>query len=183
MLTESEKSELLTLVRRTLEAHLKDNQSPYFEILSPTIKEPAGAFVTLYHGEDLRGCIGVLDAKEPLFKTAQSMAIAAATNDPRFRPVHESELTEIHIEISIISPRRPLENIKDVEIGLHGLYVARDHYRGILLPQVAVENKWNREEFLSHTCVKAGLSPDAWEKGDLTIEVFTAEVCSEPLKN
>jgi len=196
MLTEKEKKDLLKLVRNTLQSYLATQEVPALCDLTGALLKPAGAFVTLKavrraHGlgggrdadpddrNELRGCIGCFDTSDSLAKTVQRMAVAAATEDPRFYPVQLSELPLISIEISVLSPREPLKDLKSVEVGRHGLCVAKDFRRGVLLPQVPVEHGWSREEFLSHTCMKAGLPADAWEKGGLKWESFTAQIIGE----
>lgn len=179
MLSEKEKEELMTITRITLATYLKERRIPTFDPRSGTLLKPGGAFVTLREGKNLRGCIGNFESLTPLYLTVQKMAILAATQDPRFFAVNERELPEIEIEISVISPRRGIERLSEIEVGKHGLSIEKEECRGVLLPQVASDNHWNREEFLSHTCLKAGLPPDAWEQGGLKIEVFTAEVFSE----
>jgi len=106
------------------------------------------------------------------------MALSAALHDPRFHSVQKSELPEIEIEISALTPLREITAISEIEVGVHGIYITKGAWSGVLLPQVAVEYGWTREEFLDQTCVKAGLPPDAWRNG-ATIEVFSAEVFSE----
>lgn len=194
MLSEKEKEELLKLARRTLEVYLKDKEIPTFDLLSGELTKPGGAFVTLHHENTLarvtrsgvaassgtlRGCIGQFESSDPLHKTVQKMAIAAATEDPRFYPVHLSELPEIQIEISVLSPLETVQRLTDIKVGVHGVCVSEEYHRGVLLPQVATEHCWDRETFLSQTCLKAGLPPDVWEKGSVLIQIFTAEVFRE----
>ena len=144
----------------------------------PQLTEPLGAFVSLHIGERLRGCIGTFEATRPLTRTVCEMAVAAATRDPRFSPLEPSELDQLDIEISVLSPRSPAQP-QDIEVGKHGVYVTRGMNRGVLLPQVATDAGWDRETFLEHTCLKAGLPKDAWRSQDTRIEVFTAEVFAE----
>lgn len=179
MLSEKEKEELLKIARNTLEIYLKEKRVPQFDVCYEKLLDSGGAFVTLHEGDQLRGCIGLFEAPDPLYQVVQKMAMAAATEDPRFNPVHLSELGQINIEISVLSPRKSIAHLSEIQVGTHGLCVARGFRKGVLLPQVATENHWNREEFLSHTCLKAGLPADAWEKGDLKIEIFCAEVFGE----
>lgn len=182
MVSGKEKEELLMIARTTLEAYLKDGFLPHFDTRSGEICRPGGAFVTLHEKGRLRGCIGLFDTPLPLYVTVQKMAIAAATEDPRFEPMHPSEMAGIDIEISVLSARTPVKNFSEIIVGTHGLCVAQGRARGVLLPQVATEQHWSREEFLSHTCEKAGLSPNAWENGGVTVETFTADVFSERKK-
>ncbi|MBI2338839.1 MAG: AmmeMemoRadiSam system protein A [Deltaproteobacteria bacterium] len=181
MLSEKEKDEFLQVARKTLEGYLSEGEMPDLRPAGGALTEPGGAFVTLHHRDGrLRGCIGRFEAPDPLYKTVQLMAVAAATEDPRFPPVQSAELSNLHIEISALSPRRPIEDVGEIIVGKHGLSVEKEFNRGCLLPQVATEENWTREEFLSHTCLKAGLPPDSWKKGGMKIEVFEAEVFGEP---
>lgn len=182
MLSEKGKDRLLSLAREVLRTHLSGKPAPVMEEPPEELATLAGAFVTLHHGEQLRGCIGTFEASEPLIKTVEKMAIAAGTRDPRFDPVTIDELDDIEIEISILSPRRPVSGVEEIVVGRHGLYVTRGFQHGVLLPQVATDCGWDAETFLSHTCLKANLPSDAWKRGDVTIEVFEAEVFSEPPK-
>jgi len=141
----------------------------------------AGVFVSLHRisadGErELRGCMGALDLREPLGQAVARMAVAAATRDPRFPPLRNEELVDLEIEISLLSPLVPLRSTDQLVVGRHGLHVSKGERRGLLLPQVAPEHDWDREQFLAHACLKAGLPEDAWRDGDTRIEVFSAEV-------
>ena len=138
-----------------------------------------GAFVTLHKRGSLRGCIGNFAGEGPLVFTIQQMAIAAATQDPRFSPVSPEEMGDIDIEISVLSPLEEIEDPANVEVGKHGVYIISPRGRGVLLPQVATEQGWDRETFLDHTCLKAGLQPGCWRDPDVTILVFTAEIFGE----
>jgi uncharacterized protein len=147
--------------------------------LAPSIASPpvlrAGAFVTLRVRGDLRGCIGYPDGDRLLVDVVERCAISAAVSDPRFPAVSASEWPLIDLEISVLGPIEPVDDISEIEIGCHGLIAELGQRRGLLLPQVAVEWKWDREEFASQTCVKAGLSKDAWRTG-ATLFKFEAEV-------
>ncbi|MEE8410641.1 MAG: AmmeMemoRadiSam system protein A [Myxococcota bacterium] len=141
--------------------------------------EHRGCFVTLHtESGDLRGCIGTFTSERSLWDTVRDMAIASATRDPRFQPVAAEELDGCVLEISALTAKTPAKP-EEVEVGRHGVCVARGAHRGVLLPQVATDHGWNRETFLDHTCLKAGLPADAWRDGSVTIEVFSAEVFSE----
>lgn len=133
--------------------------------------------MTLHKNRELRGCIGMIVAVSALDETVRAMARAAALEDPRFRPVTEAELESLQLEISVLSPMVEIA-AEDVIAGRHGLMVSYGGRRGLLLPQVAVEQRWDRETFLSQTCRKAGLPLDQWKKG-AKIEAFTAEVFGE----
>ena len=140
--------------------------------------ELGGAFVTLQLRGQLRGCIGEINSKDPLAKVVARCARAAALEDPRFRPVRPDELTEIHIEISILSPPEESKT-EEIKPGKHGLIVSRGYRRGVLLPQVAIERGWGAERFLEEACAKAGLGRNAWKTSGVAIETFTAEAFGE----
>lgn len=140
------------------------------------LKEKRGAFVTLKRKNQLRGCIGYLQAFKPLSRTIMEMAQAAAFQDPRFPPLAKNELADLDIEISVLTPFRLIKDIEEIEVGKHGLLIERGGYSGLLLPQVATEYRWDRQTFLEHTCLKAGLPKEAWKDTDTKIQVFSAEI-------
>lgn len=144
---------------------------------TPHLAEPRGAFTTLHLDGELRGCVGYVFAVHSLYRTVAETAVAAAFHDTRFLPVTLDEAQRLKIEISVLSPLKTMDP-DDIEIGLHGLVITYGMRRGLLLPQVAVEQGWDRETFLRQTCVKAGVPPDAWQHGAL-IESFSAEVFGE----
>ena len=178
LLSATEREELVRVARRSLENHLERGQAGAFETDSPGLLRPAGAFVTLHLGQRLRGCIGTFAASSPLIDTVTRMAVAAAANDPRFPPLELQELPRVLLDISVLSPRWQA-TADDVVVGEHGLYVRRGPFHGVLLPQVASENGWDRVAFLAHTCLKAGLPADAWREPGTCIELFTAQVFGE----
>ena len=171
-----ERQLLLKLAHDAIAAKLR-GQTIGTRAPSEHLNEERGAFTTLHVGGQLRGCIGYPLAIAPLYQTIAETAQAAAFEDPRFYPVTEDELPNLKIEISVLSPLQPIE-AKDVVVGKHGLVVTWHGRRGLLLPQVPVELGWDRELFLSQTCVKAGVDPDAWKLG-ARLEAFTAEVFGE----
>lgn len=134
--------------------------------------EVGKCFVTLRSDHELRGCIGTVHAFQPLYKTVLDMTEQAATADSRFKPVFESELDRINIEVSVLSDFTRIKHSDEIRLGEHGLYVKKGRYTGLLLPQVATEWKFGLEEFLSHTCSKAGLAEDAWKR-DKNVEIYT----------
>lgn len=139
-----------------------------------------GAFVSLHsRAGRLRGCIGCFTASGPLTQTVADMAVSAGFHDPRFPPVEAAELRDLEIEISVLSPLRPVADVAEIEVGRHGVQVSRGHRRGVLLPQVATKYGWDRVRFLEETCNKAGLPRDAWRDPETRIQVFTADVFSE----
>lgn len=136
------------------------------------------AFVTLRRGDQLRGCIGHLEADRPLAEVVARAAVAAAFEDPRFPPVTAAELEDLAVEISVLGPMQPVRDPSTIEVGRHGLVVQSGRRRGLLLPQVAPEWGWDRETFLEQLCLKAGLPRGAWRAAELF--TFEAEVfCDE----
>lgn len=179
MLSESEKHFLLDVARTSIEAAVKRIPSPKSGACPEAVLRPSGAFVTLHRENELRGCIGYLDAAKPMVETVREVAPRAALEDPRFEPVSPEELQELEVEISVISPMKRIRDITEIEVGKHGLLVECGMYRGLLLPQVATEYGWGREQFLNQTARKAGLPPSEWKSPEAKISVFTAEVFSE----
>ena len=181
MLTPEQRNQLLSIARRSIEAVLAGHRPDLGGVsLDPVLTRPSGAFVTLHEaGGELRGCIGSIQAVAPLFQAVSSSAINAAFRDPRFFPVTPEELPALHIEISVMSPIVPVASVEEIEVGRDGLIIARGSRAGLLLPQVATEYGWDRETFLRHTCIKAGLPPDSWRSPEVRIERFSAEVFGE----
>jgi AmmeMemoRadiSam system protein A len=143
---------------------------------APLFAQQYGAFVTIKRQGQLRGCIGNVSAATPLAETIERMAQAAAFEDPRFPPLGPEELAEVELEISILGPITPCPDPELVEVGRHGLMVRRGFHSGLLLPQVAVEWGWDRETFLDHTCLKAGLPRGCWKKPRVELWWFEAVV-------
>jgi len=141
------------------------------------LAEHRGAFTSLYLRDELRGCVGYALPVTSVYRAVAETARAAAFEDTRFQPVTREEAAELNIELSILSPPRPIQ-ADLIEIGRHGLLISMSGLRGLLLPQVPVEHNWDRITFLEQTCRKAGLPPDAWKNG-AKIEAFTAEVFGE----
>jgi uncharacterized protein len=142
------------------------------------LNRPGGAFVTLHARRRLRGCIGQLPSGQPLIQVVAHCAKSAALEDPRFAPLHKQELSEIDIEISVLSELQDIQP-HEIEVGKHGLVVSRGRQRGVLLPQVATEFHWPAMRFLEETLAKAGLEKDAWRDSETRIQAFTAEVFAE----
>ena len=176
---DSAKNELLLLARQTLDCYLRTEQIPPYRTERPELLSRQGAFVTLHKGVELRGCIGRLTPRDPLFLTVQQCAISAAREDSRFLPVKSEELPDLSIEISVLAPSLTIRDPLQVIVGEHGLMISRRERRGLLLPQVATENCWDRATFLAQTCRKAGLPEDAWRDPATRVEIFTAYVFSE----
>lgn len=177
MLNESDQKLLLALARQSLEARVTRNRPPGVLGTGPLALR-CGVFVSIHSGDDLRGCLGRLTSDAPLGNTIAHLGGAVADSDPRFAAVTAEELPSLQIEISVLTIERPIAAIEEIEIGRHGLIVERGPARGLLLPQVATEHGWDRETFLDHTCIKAGLPADAWQRG-ARILVFEAQVFSE----
>lgn len=177
-LSHLEQKALLTVARGSIAEALGVGARPTVEA-GGALGRPRGAFVTLHtQGGDLRGCVGTFQPRGTLLDTVAEMARAAAFDDPRFPPVRAEELETLEVEISALSELAPGAP-GAVEVGIHGLCVQRGFHRGVLLPQVAVEERWDRETFLDHTCLKAGLPPGAWRQPDTKLFTFTAEVFGE----
>ncbi len=183
-LTKEEKATLLAIARASLRSNVVEGKSPDISAfdLTDTLKEKRGAFVTLTEKGKLRGCIGYVKAIKPLWQAVMENAANAALHDPRFPRVKSDELSTIHIEISAMSPLRTISDPGVIEVGKHGIMLTKGPYAGLLLPQVATEYGWDREEFLKYTCRKAGLPDDAWKDPATKIEIFSAEVFGEEEK-
>jgi uncharacterized protein len=177
MTSDADRARFLQLARDAIVAHISRLPEPALSI-EGVFARRGGAFVTLHTRGSLRGCIGHLEADEPLGYVIPRCAISAATQDPRFTTVDARELAHIEIEVSLLGPLEPIAGPADIEIGRHGLVIERGWSRGLLLPQVAIEWKWDVETFLAHTCKKAGLADDAWKRG-AKLWRFEAEVFGE----
>ncbi len=180
---------LVNIARIAIETWLKDHKriKPPNKIKTK-LQSKMGVFTTLkYWGKDksLRGCIGLPYPIKPLVEAVIESSIDAATSDPRFPPITLEELESIVIEISILTPPKeikvnlPLDFPNHIQIGIDGLIVEKDRFKGLLLPQVAIEWDMNPEEFLSNCCMKAGLPPDAWLSTDIKINKFQAIIFAE----
>jgi AmmeMemoRadiSam system protein A len=178
MTSDHDRQRLLHLARETIVAHVTGGAMPAME--NPAaLDRPGGAFVTIHRRGDLRGCIGHVEANRPLWRVVRECAAAACSADPRFAPVTPVELGDLSVELSLLGPLEPVVSPAEVEIGRHGLVVEEGSRRGLLLPQVAVEWEWTAEMFLTRTCHKAGLPPDAWKHG-AQVWRFEAEVFPKP---
>ncbi len=175
-LAPEEKRLLKEIARQSIALAFKGEPAPEIPDIPPRLKEHRGAFVTLEKNKRLRGCIGFIQATKPLYETVREMARAAAFEDPRFPPLTQEEWPKVDIEISVLTPMQRVRDISQLKVGVHGLYMVRGARRGLLLPQVATENGWDLETFLSQTCIKAGLPPDAWKDPQTEIYAFSADV-------
>jgi len=182
-LNKLEREQLLAISRATLEDYL--NKGELYQVnsreLGASLKQPTGAFVSLYIGGRLRGCIGNFLPDKPLYEVVQEMTIAAATHDKRFAPVESPELPYISIEISVLTPLQKINSIDEFQLNRHGIYMTRDGRSGTFLPQVAKETGWSKEDFLGHCSRdKAGLGWEGWKEADLY--VYEAIVFGEEKK-
>lgn len=181
-LSDKNKKDLIDLVKLTIADSLKINAGINENELNfddDIFKNKYGAFVTLHKKGNLRGCIGYIEGIKPLKYTIEDMAVSAAFNDPRFAPVSEEEYSDIDVEISILTPIVEVKNVNEIEVGKDGIIISSGFNRGLLLPQVATEQNWDRDTFLSHTCLKAGLPADIWKTENIKIEKFSAYVFGE----
>ena len=181
MYSEKQKETLLKIAREAINSTLKGGRSALIPDIDNTLKMKRAAFVTLTIKGQLRGCIGYIKPYKPLFQTIDSLAKAAAFEDPRFPPLSEKEISDLKIEISVLSEMEliPIQELERITIGKHGLYIVCRDDTGLLLPQVAVENNWDVQQFLHHVCLKAGLPPDVYTRCDCELYIFSAEIFSE----
>ena len=179
---------LIMLARSTIEKFLRKDGAISLPRDAPEkLKENAGVFVTLttYPEHDLRGCIGYPEPSLPLVEATVKAAVSAAAEDPRFPPLLEGELESTIIEVTVLSPpelidiESPKEYLEKIEIGRDGLIIENGFHRGLLLPQVPVDQGWSVKEFLSHACMKAGLIGDCWLERDTNVYKFEGIVFSE----
>lgn len=179
---------LISLSRSAIKTYLSESKLLSRPSNPPSeLRKKAGVFVTLekYPDKQLRGCIGYPEPVMPLVEATIRAAVSAATGDPRFHPVSLGELDKLLVEVSLLTPpelikvKSPLSYKRFIEIGKHGLIVEKGYHKGLLLPQVPVDQKWDIEEFLSHACMKAGLQPDSWFEEDTLIYRFEGQVFAE----
>lgn len=174
-----ERQVLLAIARQAIVQGLQTGKEYVEPREEKALNQRNGCFVTIKQEGQLRGCIGNFQSEQPLFKEVAHMAQASALKDPRFYPLKQDDLDSIKLEISVLSPLRKVEDIEEIEVGRHGIYIEKSFYRGVLLPQVAIEHEWDRKTFLKQTCIKAGLPTNAWEDEDADIYVFHAQVFGE----
>ena len=177
-LSETDRRAALELARRAVVEAVSRHKLPAPIPREGIFTERRGVFVTLHLRGQLQGCIGVTEPSEPLGEAIVRCAVSAALEDPRFAPVKETQLEEMDIEISLLSPLEPIFP-EAIEIGRHGLLIVLHAQRGLLLPQVAIEHRLTREQFLEETCRKAGLRREAWKDPETRLFGFTCEVFSE----
>jgi AmmeMemoRadiSam system protein A len=177
-LSDHDKNALLQIARRSLEETIVHARRWQPDTPAGILAARRGAFVTLHLRGKLRGCVGQVETNKSLAETVARCAISAAREDDRFDPVQPDEVAQLTIEISVLSPPKPI-TANEIQIGTHGLIVECGPFRGLLLPQVATERNWTAEKFLAETCLKAGLPRDAWKSVETKIFGFTADVFSE----
>lgn len=166
---------LAKIARLAVSSAVVDRTIPNLTIPAGALSERRGAFVSLYSAGKLRGCVGQVDRPGPLADVVARSAISAALHDSRFAPIQPKEVPGLELEISVISTPEPIR-AEDIRVGRHGLLIAKESFRGLLLPQVASERNWTAERFLEETCEKAGLPRDAWRDPATSIFAFTAEI-------
>ncbi|HEU4340516.1 MAG TPA: AmmeMemoRadiSam system protein A [Candidatus Binatia bacterium] len=171
---------LLRIARQTLERYVLGSLRQNETIEDPYLRTVAyGAFVSLHKATALRGCVGSCVPTQPLYQLVIEMTEAAASRDRRMAPVRAAELGDIHIDISILSALEAAPDPLSLQVGRHGLHVARGENRGVLLPQVAPQYGWDIQTFLEQTCIKAGLRKHAWQDRDTRVSSFTALILEE----
>lgn len=178
-LNSMQKKLLLRIARETVENTVSGSVPGSYSIDDPVLNIECGAFVTIHDHGTLRGCIGNITARIPLWKTVMNMAIEASTRDPRFPAISADELDDIDIEISALSPLWKIKDIQEIEAGKHGILIKKGFNQGLLLPQVATENNFDRKSFLEHTCLKAGLDRNCYKDKNCEIHIFSATVFGE----
>ncbi len=183
-LTKTDEEVLLKLARQTLEDYFAGKKDSLGDIerqygFSKGLQENAGVFVTLREEGDLRGCIGAIVGREPLWQGVRSNALNAALHDPRFNRVEKNELKKIAIEISVMTPLQEITDYKTIRVGIDGVIIRKGNYQAVFLPQVATETGWNLDEFLGHLCQKAGLPMNAYQAEGMEFLIFQALVFGE----
>ena len=175
-LSNEDKEYLHDQVLKTIEAKLNNKKLPDDIPSSKVLLEKRGVFVTIKIAGNLRGCIGLIRAAKPLYEAVREMAISAAFDDPRFVPLTKDEFNNIGTEISVLTPLTRVHDISEIEVGRDGLLIRLDFHSGLLLPQVATENGWDKETFLQQTCFKAGLPKNSYKEKTAEIFRFSADV-------
>lgn len=181
---------LVELAREAIKTYLKDEKIIEVPVDTPKLlRESMGVFVTIHRKGQLRGCIGYPEPVKPLVNALIEISVSSATADPRFPPLSLDELDEVELEVSVLTKpelievKTPKGYLNQIKIGEDGLIVEKGVYRGLLLPQVAVEWCWDVEEFLANTCMKAGLSPDCWFDEKTKIYKFQALIFHEDVSD
>jgi AmmeMemoRadiSam system protein A len=180
-LSAAEMQTLFAIANDTLDACVRDPRGAFsFEkyTLTDKLRQPLGTFVTLKIGDRLRGCIGSLVAVEPLYESVHNNAVNAALRDHRFRPLTADERPLLDVHLSILSPITDIRSLDEFKLGEHGIIIEKGPYRAVYLPEVAIEQKWTKEETLSSLSEKAGMAPDAWRQG-ARFKIFSSVVISK----
>jgi AmmeMemoRadiSam system protein A len=168
---------LLDIARNAITEKVINGRASDVHFEEPKFKAYGAVFVTIKRNGMLRGCIGDISPVTSLGNSVKQNAVAACSMDRRFPPMKEHELSDMELEISVLSPFQPLKDVRGLKVGKHGLYIRKGQRAGLLLPQVATDNRWDSQTFLRQVCLKAGLPEDAWR--DATIYTFEAEIISE----
>jgi len=179
MLSKTEATTLLEIARDAVIHQIRNNDYSPTPREEKALNQHSGCFVTITQEGHLRGCIGNFQSQQPLFREVATMAVAAASQDPRFQPMSRDELDNFSLEITVLSPLEKINDTNLIEVGTHGIYIIKGHNRGVLLPQVATEYGWDRETFLRQTCLKAGLSENSWQLPDADIYIFSGQIMHE----
>jgi MEMO1 family protein len=175
-LAEQQKHELLVLARKTIVDHVQNKRTPEPEMKDPRFLANGATFVTINRHHQLRGCIGNIQPVMPLYRSVIRNAVAASSQDPRFPPMTPGELADMEVEVTVLSPLEPLDDVKNIRIGTHGLYLIKGQQGGVFLPQVPVEQGWDLLTYLEQLCYKAGLPKDAWKDKDARLFIFSADI-------
>ena len=178
-LTEQDGDQLLAVARETVRNKLLGGRGTSIKTDNEHLRCRRGAFVTITSHGDLRGCIGYIEGIKPLIEIIQDCAIQAAFHDGRFEPLSSEEYPNIAFEISVLTPLERVEELSEIVVGTHGLLISSRSRSGLLLPQVAFEQGWDRDTFLAHTCLKAGLPWDEWKNPRAEVYRFEAQIFSE----
>ncbi len=178
-LTEEDGKQLLAIARETVRHKLLGGPKSQLGMDNERLRRRQGAFVTIHSRNDLRGCIGYIEGVKPLIEIVQDCAIQAGFHDYRFEPLSPAEYPYISFEISVLTPLEQAEDLSEVVVGQHGLLISSRGRSGLLLPQVATEQGWDRDTFLAHTCLKAGLPWDEWKNPRAQVYRFEAQIFSE----
>ena len=173
-MTTDERQELLALAKRSIESQVRLGKTRNYRLRNARLAANGATFVTINRNGDLRGCIGNIDPVMPMYESVIKNAVAACSRDAHFKPMKRAELKDMQVEVSVLSPLEPLQNVRDIKIGTHGIYLIKGPNSGILLPQVAVDFKWDVPAFLEHVSIEAGLPKDAWNSAQLYS--FTVDV-------
>jgi len=181
MLSKEDGKRLIELARNAVRAYLESEDIKVSDELKERFREKRGVFVTIKENGELRGCIGFIEPVYSLWQGVVRAALGAAFADPRFMPITKEEFKDLKFEVSVLTEPELIEEPYEdkIEIGKHGLIVEKDGFKGLLLPQVAPEFNWDKKEFLEHTCLKAGLSKDAYRDKDVRVYRFECEIFSE----